>query len=72
MKINKEEIFQNCAPFTDHISKINNTQIDNAKDLDVVIPTYNFIKYRKNYSKTSGSLWQYYSDDPNDNIVETE
>ena len=56
MKINKEEIFQNCAPFTDHISKINNTQIGNAKDLDVVIPMYNLIKYRKNYSKTSGKL----------------
>ena len=72
MKISKEEIFQNCAPFTDHISKINNTQTDNAKDLHVVIPMYNLIKYRENYSKTSGSLWQYYRDDPNDNIVETE
>ena len=56
MKISKEEIFRNCAPFTDHISKINNTQTDNAKDLHVVIPMYNLIKCRENYSKTSGSL----------------
>ena len=34
---NKEKVFQNCAPFTDCINGINNTQIDNAKDIDVVI-----------------------------------
>ena len=33
---------------------------------------YNFIEYIDNYSKTSGSLWQYYKDDPNDNIVQSE
>ena len=38
----------------------NNTQIDNAKDIDVVIPVYNLIEYCDNYSKTSGSLWQHY------------
>ena len=38
----------------------NNTQIDNAKDIDVVMSVYNLIEYYDNYWKTSGSLWQYY------------
>ena len=33
---------------------------------------YNLIEYSDNYSKTSGSLWQYYKDDPNDNINRSE
>ena len=53
---NEKVIFKNCAPFTDCISKINNTQIDNAKDSDIVIPIYNLIVQSDNYSKTSGSL----------------
>ena len=46
------------------ISDINNTQIYNAKDIEIVIPMYNLIEYSDNYSKTSGSLWQYYRDEP--------
>ena len=53
---NKKVIFKNCAPFTNYISEINNTQIDNAKDIDIVIPMYNLIEYSDNYAKTSGSL----------------
>ena len=49
---NKGLIFKNCASFTDCISEINNTQIDNARHLDVVILIYNFIQYSNNYSKT--------------------
>ena len=56
---NKKVIFKNCAPFTNCISKINNTQIDNAEYIDIVMPMYNLIEYNDNYSKTSGSLWQY-------------
>ena len=56
---NKKVIFKNCAPFTNCISKINNTDIDNAKYIDIVMPMYNLIEYCDNYSKTSGSLWQY-------------
>ena len=71
---NKKVIFKNCAPFTDCISKINNTQVDNAKDIDIVMPMYNLIEYSDNYSKTSGSLWQYCKDIPavnnNGNIVD--
>ena len=57
---NKQVIFKNSFPFTDCISEINNKQIDNAKDIYVVVSMYNFIEYSDNYSKTSGSLWQYY------------
>ena len=64
--------FKNCAPFTKCISRINNTDIDNAQDIDIVMPMYNLIEYSDNYSKTSGSLWQYYKDDPNDNITQSE
>ena len=56
---NKKAIFKNCAPFTNCISEINNTQIDNAKDSDIVMPMYNLIEYSDNYAKTTGSLWQY-------------
>ena len=61
---NKKVIFKNCAPFTNCISKINNTQIDNAEYIDIVMPMYNLIEYSDNYSKTSGSLWQYCKDRP--------
>ena len=47
------------------ISKINGVLIDNAEDLDVVIPMYNFLDYSKNYRKITGSLWNYYRDEPN-------
>ena len=58
------KILKNCAPFTNCISKINNTQIDNAEYIDIVMPMYNLIEYSDNYSKTSGSLWQYCKDIP--------
>ena len=61
---NKKVPFKNCAPFTNCISKINNTQIDNAEYIDIVMPMYNLIEYSDNYSKTSGSLWQYCKDIP--------
>ena len=55
--------FKNCAPFTKCISRINNTDVDNAHDTDIVMPMYNLTEYSDNYSKSSGSLWQYYKDD---------
>ena len=61
---NKKVIFKTCAPFTSWISKINNTQIDNAKYIDIVMPMYNLIEYSDNYSKISGSLWQYCKEIP--------
>ena len=70
---NQKVIFKNCAPFTNCISEINNTQIDNAQDIDIVMPMYNLIEYSDNYAKTTGSLWQYCKDIPalnaNDEII---
>ena len=62
---NKKLAFKSNAPFISYISKINNTLIDNAEDLDVAMPMYNLIEYSKNYRKTTGSLWNYYRDEPN-------
>ena len=66
---NKKVIFKNCAPFTNCISKINDTQIDNAEYIDIVMLMYNLIEYSDNYSKTSRSLQQYCKEIPavNDN-----
>ena len=63
-KRNKEVTFKNNAPFINCISKINGVKIDNAEDLDVVMPMYNLLEYSKNYRKTTGSLWNYYRDEP--------
>ena len=52
----KEVIFKNCALFTDCVSKINNTQVDNAKDLDVVMLMCNLIECSNNYAKISGTF----------------
>ena len=63
-KINKATAFKNNATFINCISKINGVKINNAKDLDVVM--YNLLQYSKNYKKTTGSLWNYYKDEPRD------
>ena len=44
--------FKNCAPFTNLTCEINNTQVDNTKDIDIVMPMYNLIEYSDNYAKT--------------------
>ena len=70
----KNVILKNCAPFTTCINKINNTEIDNAQYIDIVMLMYNLIEYSENYSKISGSLWQYCKEIPavnnNGNIVD--
>ena len=65
---NKKVIFKNCAQFTNCISEINNTQIDNAEDIDIVMPMHNLIEHSDNYAKTTGSLWQYCKDIPARNV----
>ena len=57
---NKRVVSKNCAPFTDCISEINNTEVDNAKDIDVVMSMYSLLEHSNNYSKTFRILWQYY------------
>ena len=64
--------FKNCFPFTKYIRRINNTDIGTTRDIDIVMPMYNLIEYSDNYSKTFGSLWQYYNYEPKDNIAESE
>ena len=70
----KVVIFKNCAPFTNCLSEINNTQIDNAKGIDIVMPMYNLIEYSDNYAKTTGSLWQFFRDElvADDDIEDSE
>ena len=68
----KGVIFKNCAPFTKCISRINGTEMDNAQDFDIVMAMCNLTEYSDNFLKTSGSLWQYYKDDPNDNLENSE
>ena len=64
-------IFKINAPFISCISKINGILAENTENLDIVMPLYNLLKYSKNYSKTSASLWNYYrdklTDETNDN-----
>ena len=62
-KRNKAVTFKNNAPFINCNSKINGIKIDNAEDLDVVMPMYNLLEYSKNYKKMTGSLWNYYRDE---------
>ena len=62
-KAEKNVAFKNNALFRSCISKINSTLIDNAEDLDIVMPMYNLLEYGQNYSMTSGSLWNYYRDE---------
>ena len=68
----KKLVFKNNAPFINCVSKINGVKIDNAEDLDVVMLMYNLLEYSKNYKKTTGSLWNYYRDEPNSSTDNNE
>ena len=65
-EMNRDLVLKNNAPFISCISKINGISIENAEDLDVLMPMYNLLEYSKNYSKTSGSLWDYCRDELTD------
>ena len=69
---NKGVIFKNCSPFINCKSEIDNSEIDNAKDIDIVIPTYNLIEYSDNYLNISGSLWKYCKEKPNINLADSD
>ena len=81
-EMDRDFILRNNAPFISCISKINGVLIENAEDLDVVMTMYNLLEYSKNYSKTSGSLWNYYRDeftdetndnnDPHKNVINSK
>ena len=63
---NRPLILKNNAPFISCISKINNELIEDAEDLDIVMPMYNLLEYSKNYRKTTGSFYNYYRDELSD------
>ena len=63
---NKPVILKNNTPFVSCITRINGELIEDADDLDVVMPMYNLLEYSKNYKKTIGSLYNYYRDELND------
>ena len=65
-KAQKNIAFKNNAPLRSCTSKFNSTLINNAEDLDIVMPMYNLPEYSQNYSMTSGSLWNYYRDEIDD------
>ena len=76
-KRNKPLILKNNAPFVSCITRINGELIEDADDLDIVMPMYNLLEYSKNYRKTIGSLYNYYrdelsNDDDDDNFHNIE
>ena len=64
---NRPLILKNNAPFVSCITRINGELIEDADDLDIVMPMYNLLEYSKNYRKTIGSLYNYYRDELSDN-----
>ena len=67
--------FKNCVPFTKCTTKIDGATIDDAEDLDLVMPMYKLIQYSSNYSEATGSLWFYSKEkaiDFNNNIENTD
>ena len=56
-------ILKNNVPFVSCITRINGELIEDADDLDIVMPMYNLLEYSKNYRKTTGSLYNYYRDE---------
>ena len=79
LRRNRPLILKNNAPFVSCMTKINNEFIEDADDLDIVMPMDNLLEYSKNYRKTIGSLYNYYRDElsddnnpnnfPNTNVV---
>ena len=66
---NKELALKNNVPFISCISKINGELVENAEDLDIVIPMYNLLEYSKNYEKASGFLFNYYRDESSETAI---
>ena len=63
---NRPLILKNNAPFVSCIARINGELIEDADDLDIVVPMYNLLEYSKNHRKTRGSLYNYYRDELSD------
>ena len=67
-KQNKKVTFKKNLLFRSCTSKINDTFVDNAEDLDldIVRSMYNLLQYSNNYCMTSRSFWHYHRDEVND------
>ena len=65
---NTKVTFENCSPFRECRTEINETFVDNAEHINIVMPMYNLIEYSDNYSDTSGSLWQFKRDEIEGNV----
>ena len=59
---NTKVAFKNCAPFSKCVTHINDEHVDNADNLNIVMPMNNLVEYSDNYSDTSGSLWHFKRD----------
>ena len=71
-QVDKQGILKNCTSFTDCITKINNTQVGNWKDVDVLMSMYSLIEYSNNYSKTFRNLYYFCRDVPHATITDSE
>ena len=60
---NTKVAFENCAPFEEYRTEINETFVDETEHINIAMPMYNLIEYSDNYSDTSGSLWQFKRDE---------
>ena len=69
IKRNRKLPFKNNSPFRSCISKINNTFVGNAEDLNIDL---NLLEYGHNFSMKSGNLWNYYRDEANDSANEID
>ena len=67
-KNNTKVAFKRCSPFRECRTEINETFVDNAEHINIVMPMYNLIEYSDNYSDTSGSLWQFKRDEIEGNV----
>ena len=65
-KRNRPLILKNSGPFVSCITRINGELIEDADDLDIVMPMYNLLEHSKNYRKTIGSLYNFYRDELSD------
>ena len=64
---NTKVTFKNCTPFVKYVTHINDEHVENADNLDMVMPMHNLIEYSDNYSDTSRSSWHFKWDEQNMN-----
>ena len=60
---NTKVAFKNCTPFKDCRTEINDTFVDYANFINIIMLMYNLIEYSDSYSDSSGSLWQFKRDE---------